>query len=83
MSRLPDPAVRILSTPWPPLLLAYPCWATGSPVLPEALPRAVAGVPTTATPTVLILIVLVLAGAVVGVRVGVTGTRERVGGERR
>ena len=87
MSRLPDPAGRLLSTLWPSLLIAYLCWAVASPVLPEAVLRAVAGVQTAATPTVLILIVLILAVLMaVAVAVAVahdTGTRERVRGERR
>ena len=86
MSRLPDPAGRILSTLWPSLLIAYLCWAVASPVLPEAVLRAVAGVQTAATPPVLILIVLILAVLILAVAVAVahdTGTRERVGGERR
>ena len=86
MSRLPDPAVRLLSTLWPALLIAYLCWAVASPVLPQAVLRAVAGVQTAATPTVLILIVPILPVLILAVAVAVahdTGTRERVGGERR
>lgn len=81
MSRPPDPAGQLVSTLWPSLLIAYLCWAVASPVLPQAVLRAVAGVQTALTPTALILIVLIVAVAVAVAHD--TGTRQRVRGERR